>query len=405
MDTLNVVANAESQKLSALPQFVLEDHKRFRQFLAVYYRWMAEEGADLGFEALKLANDVDLVPSQLLEGKAKTFGPDIPVDQFRFLSKHLREVYQTKGTPESFNILSRAMGGGPTAVVLPKDNLLRPSGNQNTIRKTVLLRGSDGFKVAGREIDGVVFDEVVATGNLYKASIDQGTPSVGQDFEGLTVVGQWAVESVEGKAPAKVGDLIEQDGILFRVRAIHAEGASGLQIVDGGTGHSVGDPITATTEGNGSGLAGTVTEVDGSGTITAVKLTRRGWGYDQEPTVVVEGKGTGAVIKATFSPKHTTPKALSIVVNQAAEEDTKTLDAPKATVILKRVDFITEAATTTTCAPSSSFGIIQDSSYYQEHSYVIQTAQTKKQEESLRSLLHIAGLKMFMNQVIQSTSL
>lgn len=48
--------------------------------------------------------------------------------------------------------------------------------------------------------------------------------------------------------------------------------------------------------------------------------------------------------------------------------------------------------------PSSKHIHIHDSDYYQEYSYVVKTASEVVDTEALRSLLHIAGQKMFIEK-------
>lgn len=64
-----------------------------------------------------------------------------------------------------------------------------------------------------------------------------------------------------------------------------------------GTGYAVGDAITAT-GGGGSGFAAEVSEVGGSGEITAVTITDPGSGYTSAPTLSVTSSGTGATLTA-----------------------------------------------------------------------------------------------------------
>ena len=72
---------------------------------------------------------------------------------------------------------------------------------------------------------------------------------------------------------------------------------SDVAINSGGSGYVVGDVLTLTT-GNTSGVTILVTEVDGTGVITNIKLTYGGWGETSETGVASVG-GTGS--SATFN--------------------------------------------------------------------------------------------------------
>lgn len=74
-------------------------------------------------------------------------------------------------------------------------------------------------------------------------------------------------------------------------------GIGSVAITTAGTGYAVGAAVTAT-GGAGSGFAGVVSSVNGSGGITGVTITNVGVGYTSAPTLAVAG-GTGGAVTAT----------------------------------------------------------------------------------------------------------
>jgi hypothetical protein len=68
-----------------------------------------------------------------------------------------------------------------------------------------------------------------------------------------------------------------------------------VEIVNGGSGYTVGDTLNFI--GTGVGAAATVSSVSG-GIITGINITNRGEGYPIAPTVTVSGAGSGANLKA-----------------------------------------------------------------------------------------------------------
>lgn len=78
-------------------------------------------------------------------------------------------------------------------------------------------------------------------------------------------------------------------------------GVDSLTISAAGTGYEVGDAITGT-GGDGTGFAGEVSSVGGSGEITGVTITTAGTGYTAAPTLsVTTSGGSGATITATIA--------------------------------------------------------------------------------------------------------
>jgi len=76
-------------------------------------------------------------------------------------------------------------------------------------------------------------------------------------------------------------------------------GVAAIAITVAGTGYEVGDVITGA-DGGGTGFAGEVAAVDGSGGITGVTITDPGTGYTSAPTLsVTSALGAAAVLTAT----------------------------------------------------------------------------------------------------------
>lgn len=78
------------------------------------------------------------------------------------------------------------------------------------------------------------------------------------------------------------------------------DGVTGVNIVAGGSGFSVSDPLVFS-GGGGTGAAGVVHTIGGGGEITAVKLTASGTGYTSAPTITVTSSGSGETLTAVIS--------------------------------------------------------------------------------------------------------
>lgn len=407
----NVFARAR-QKTAALPRFVIEDHPKFVSFIQHYYEWMATEGADLGLEALKLSNDIDLVPESLINGYQQSFSPNIPSvkGDYRHFAKFLKEFYQLRGTPESFKIFYKTLFGTDVSILFPREQLFKPSSGSHT-RQQIILAESDEdlFLMEGKDVGPFTIDRVYKIGSPWMLLVEDITEVPKHDqmitdgTTSFTIKSQWKVDSVTQSGEYHEGDMIEKDDMIFRVDAVHQSGIIGLDIESPGTGYHQGDSVEAKSAGLGSGFSATVDRVGNNGEIQTVKITRTGFGFDtKQVELTITSTGKGAIIKPQFKENHLQIKYLTIIENSLANEETKTLTLANGTkIIMSRSVLHVKQNTFSGSKPSTSAMMIHDSDFYQEFSYVIQSsADTKMQERSLRSLLHIAGLKMFTTTII-----
>lgn len=90
-----------------------------------------------------------------------------------------------------------------------------------------------------------------------------------------------------------------------------------VEVVTGGTGYVVGNPIIF--NGTGYGAAATVGSVGAGGSITSVSISNRGEGYPVAPTATAGGSGTGAVLQTVIigdgEELNTTATALGEIVD------------------------------------------------------------------------------------------
>lgn len=402
----NIESLAVSQKLAALPQFVHEDHPKFVEFLKAYYLWSAEQGPDLAMEALKLSNDVDLVPDELLSLYRDSYARNIPKDitaDFRLFAKHLREFYRIRGTEESFRILFRAMGIEDIKFEYPKDRLFKPSDAVwNT--KTFVLVDSDVSDLKFTRVEGSVsfdIDSVEKEGSNWKVEVSnvEGDLSTLQVIGTANVVKQYKLDSIESDGVWNDGDEITIGGMTFRVDKVIYGKVKRLEVVSGGSGYQVDELITIETDGLGSGFQGKISEVDRSGSIRKAVVTRSGFGYTKpSPEIKIDSRGSGAVLKIHWNEDFRKIKAATIMKNEAASSDVKkttngvTFNLSKATY--HQNGFWEDDRQ----KPSHDHIHIHDSDYYQEYSYVIKTKVRVEETEAIRSLLHVAGTKMFIRR-------
>lgn len=424
MASTNVVARAGSQMVSALPKFVIENYPKFVNFLRAYYTWSATEGPDLAMEAMKLANDVDLVIEEMLPSYLASYAKNFPVElktNFRHFAKFLKEFYQLRGTEESYRIFFKAVFNEEASVFFPRIQIFKPSEaiwNKSTYFKAAATNGNP-FDLINKEITGMnngykaIVSNVVKVGDRYDIYFEEaeGEFEVGEVITheniSVTIVPIFKVSSFTSTQDWYDSSIIHTNGVVLKVDKINYGRIVGLTIIDGGTGYEVDDVITSTSQYSGTGFEAKVTGVDGSGAITSIAVQRSGFGFshDDVDIIIESSSGSGAILEPIFDSEFRKIKSLSFIQNDEFTNGSDlTVTLPNGTQIV-----FTQGVTNTVkywvksqSTPSTGYAKLHDSDYYQEYSYEIQSkANVREQEQSLRALLHIAGLKMFVKTIFQ----
>ncbi len=424
MANLNVLARAKSQLTATLPSFVIENHTKFVNFLRAYYSWSAYEGPDLAFESIKLANDIDMVLEDMLPIYQRSYAKNLPTElksDFRHFAKFLKEFYQLRGTPESYNIFFKAVFNEEASIHYPKVQIFKPSEsswNKETYLKVQTLNG-DPYDLINTEVTGLIngykaiVSNVVKVGDRYDVYIEDSTG----DFEPdeiissgnitATIVPLFKVLSFTSQPSWYDNSVIYTNDITLKVDRIHYGKIMSVSIVSGGSGYQVDDKIEAITEHQGTGFSAKVASVNGSGAITGITVTRSGFGFNNENVdlQVISVNGVNADLNPVFDSNFRKIKSLSILNNK---EFTNVGDLTVNLIDGTQIIF-TEGVTNTIkywvnsqSNPSSDHSKIHDSDFYQQYSYEIQTrANAQSQIDSLKALLHIAGLKMFVKTILE----
>lgn len=165
---------------SQLPEFIRDDpnYSTFVLFLQAYYEWMEEQGgAVYGSKNLTNYYDIDKTLDSFLDYYKTEFLNLFPqgslVDQ-RKLIKHSKEIFGTKGTPQSFKFLFKVLYGSDVEIFNTKDFVFRASDGKWIVTKTIQLNSIDplwklavGYKVFGTQSFGYATIQSVTQDNLF----------------------------------------------------------------------------------------------------------------------------------------------------------------------------------------------------------------------------------------------
>ena len=132
-----------------LPKFISEDpsYANFILFLQAYYEWLEQEGNVLDSTKSIMSNlDVDTTSEQFLQyflnDFMSYFPQEILSDQRKAL-KVAKQLYQSKGTPASYQFLFRLLYNTDVDFFYTKDAVLRASAGKWYVPKSLKLNTSD----------------------------------------------------------------------------------------------------------------------------------------------------------------------------------------------------------------------------------------------------------------------
>ena len=134
---------------SQLPEFVRDnpDYANFNLFLTAYYEWMEQNGK-VTERTKNLLNykDIDQTTDEFLDYFTNDFLPyfpqDILIDKQKAV-KIARELYQTKGTPASYQFLFKVLYNSDFDVFYTKDAILKASSGTWYVAKSLKLSSLD----------------------------------------------------------------------------------------------------------------------------------------------------------------------------------------------------------------------------------------------------------------------
>ena len=271
---------------SQFPEFALEEGPKLVAFLKAYYEWMETSGQAL-YEAKKFPEnqDIDTTSDKFLEYFKKEILNSIPDDILvnkRFLAKHIKELYLSKGTEQSYRFLFRALFDEEIDVYYPSEYILKTSDGRWSVDKTIRLTSLassnatlfDGKIVTGQtsgakaRVNGFAFTEEygVKVTELFLKNI------VGEFSDGETVINEDNTNS---------GVLFNDTGVLKNV-----------VVTKGGVNHRAGDVVNLIAA-SGSGANGVVSGTTDQSAITFT-ITNGGSGYTTNAAITISGPGEDA---------------------------------------------------------------------------------------------------------------
>jgi len=284
--------NLHTRVADQLPEFMKEEGELFVKFLEAYYEWMdLPENALGASQHLLEFQDIDKTLDQYVEWFMREIAPEIPqtnkIDDRQNIKTFARELYRSKGTPKSYDLLFRMIYDEDISFYYPGRDLLAPSSGDWQVDVVIRIAppyvtpfGKGILDIKGRTVIGQESGATAIVESILS------TVESGVEIKELTLSG------VEGAF--KQNETVRTDVAPFFEATIFTNVGTidTLTITNGGAFHAVGDAVNIAGLAQGSGANGIVTATTDLSAVE-IKLANGGSGYSIDtPISVLGGSGT-----------------------------------------------------------------------------------------------------------------
>lgn len=193
----------------------------------------------------------------------------------RTMIKNSLDLYRSKGTPRAVDLLFKVAYGVPATVYYPSTDLFRPSESEWKIPRYLELSLNPNNKTfVNKQITGLASGATAFCEAVVRRTINGNLVDVAYIS---AIRGEWQTGEV----------VVDSLGIISKEEAPRLIGSlNGATIINGGTGYSVGDSISAVTN-TGLGALVRVAAVTNSSGTTNLALIEGGYGYTANANVFV----------------------------------------------------------------------------------------------------------------------
>ena len=287
-----MISNGQKTSLlipSQLPGFIREnpDYNNFVSFVQAYYEWMETNGQVLD-RAQNLLNykDIDSTTNDFIDYFINDFLQYFPQDALISKSsavKVARQLYQSKGTPASYQFLFRILYNSDFDLFYTKDAVLRASDGKWYVAKSLKLATLDKrfLSINNYRLFGETTKSIATVENSVVASTK--TEVFISNIERLFQSGEYV----------RVVDNANQD-VLFSGHPLRAKIVGQISQItidpnNRGLLYQAGDPVIVYgglefVNGHGAtAVVGTTT----SGSILNINVTNGGYGYSDSPNTIL----------------------------------------------------------------------------------------------------------------------
>lgn len=292
---------------SQLPAFIREnpDYDKFVAFFQAYYEWMETTGQVIDrTQNLLNYKDIDKTTDEFLNYFINDFLQYFPQDALiskQTAVKVAKQLYQSKGTPASYQFLFRILYNSDFDLFYTKDAVLKASDGQWYVAKSLKLAtlnknflNINNYRLFGETTKSIAtVENSVVAGNKTEVFIS--------NIERLFQSGEYVRVVDNANQPVLFG------GKPLRAKVVGQISQIKIDPNNRGLLYQPGDPVIVyggleTANGHGAtAVVGTTT----SGSILNINVLTGGYGYSDSPNTVINiTNATGAVaIVGSLDPK------------------------------------------------------------------------------------------------------
>lgn len=282
---------------SQLPAFIREEpsYSNFVAFIQAYYEWLEQESNALN-QSKNIPNyfDIDATTEQFMQYFINEFLPYFPEDALidkNTAIKVARQLYESKGTPASYQFLFRLLYNSDFDLFYTKDAVLRASDGVWYVARSLRLSSTDNnwlktknYRIFGEETKTVaVIENAVLTTTKIEVFISN-IERLFQSGEFVRVVDSHNQDVLFNGQPlrAKIVGQISQIKIDPQNRGLLYNTGDPV-VLYGGLNANTANPVGA------SAVVGQTT----AGSITSLSVVQGGWGYRLNPYTSINIYGGG----------------------------------------------------------------------------------------------------------------
>lgn len=336
---LSVKPKISSVVTKQIPEFIKEQYQTYVSFIEAYYEFLESQNNSVNsiIRNLEELRNVDSTFDDYVKYLSSEFLTGIPefaLSDKRYLIKHIKDMYSSKGTPKSYDLLFRILYNETPEFAFPKEDVLRPSDGKwikNSVLKANSITGnplnligqtiSQASSSASARVESVIELRTISL-PIFLITINKET-LIGEFSTTGNVTGSDNVDGSEivisldscvigvvltnAGSYYSVGQLVSffdvGSGVKVKIQVgtVRGGGLEGVYVEDPGIDYEVGELITFNeTDTSGFGAKAVISEVDMGGGIVAISLLKAGQSYKSLPIALppTSGSGSGAKLIA-----------------------------------------------------------------------------------------------------------
>jgi hypothetical protein len=265
-----------------IPEHIRENYPVFVEFIKLYYDYLQQTQA----QDLEGIRDVDTTLEEFIDNFKSELSTNLPVDMSqdkRFLIKHLKEFYLSRGSESSFKFLFRTLFSKEAELFYPSTEILRVSDGRWKQDISIFVEVSGNtttlFPLNGNFITITTPRKTITT---YVENVTEYTTTTFEIF----IQRDYANEIEVGSTVSFVSEGITYTGTILQC-------PSKISIYKAGSGFSVGDLYSLKTS-IGRGCVVKITKTGSLGEIKAVQVVSFGLAYKSKFYSYLSNKEIGA---------------------------------------------------------------------------------------------------------------